>query len=37
MKTRLLHQEGGLRTYVVVLEIGDEIMSCLCKLARSEQ
>lgn len=37
MKTRLLHQEGGLRTYVVVLEIGDEIMSCLGKVARSEQ
>lgn len=37
MKTKLLHREGGLRTYVVVLEIGDEIMSCLGKVARSEQ
>jgi predicted DNA-binding protein with PD1-like motif len=37
MKTKLLQQEGGLRTYVVVLEIGDEIMSCLGKVARSER
>jgi predicted DNA-binding protein with PD1-like motif len=37
MKTKLLHKEGGLRTYAVVLEIGDEIMSCLGKVARSER
>jgi uncharacterized protein len=37
MKTKLLHQEAGLRTYVVVLEIGDEVMSCLDEVARTEQ
>lgn len=36
MKIKLLHQNGGLRTYVVVLDIGDEIMSCLGEAARSE-
>jgi hypothetical protein len=37
MKTKLLQQEGGPRTYVVVLETGDEIMSCLGRAARSER
>jgi predicted DNA-binding protein with PD1-like motif len=37
VKIKLLHQDGGLRTYVVVLDIGDEVMSCLEQAARSER
>lgn len=37
MKSRMLHKEGGRRTYVVVLDTGDEIMSCLREVARSEE
>jgi predicted DNA-binding protein with PD1-like motif len=36
MMTRLLADQGGLRTYAVILEIGDEAMACLNDFARSE-
>jgi hypothetical protein len=29
MQHRCLHEQGGQRTFVVVLEIGEEVMSCL--------
>lgn len=34
MRARLVHDEGGLRTFVAVLETGDEAMGCLTDLAR---
>ena len=34
MKTQLLDQAGERRTYAVVLETGDEVMSCLSTFAR---
>jgi uncharacterized protein len=36
MKTRLLHQDGQHRTFIVVLSTGDEVMSCLQAFARDE-
>jgi len=36
MQARLLDQEDGRRTFVVVLETGDEVMSCLSDFARRE-
>lgn len=36
MKTQLLDQAGERRTYAVVLETGDEVMSCLGAFAREE-
>lgn len=36
MKSKLLHKDGDRRTYLVVLDAGDEIMSCLQEVARSE-
>ena len=29
MQTRLLNEEGGLNTFAVILETGDEAMACL--------
>lgn len=37
MKSRLLHEVQGLRTFVAVLETGDEVSSCLYRLAESEK
>jgi predicted DNA-binding protein with PD1-like motif len=36
MQRKLLYQSGGLRTYVVVLEAGEEVMSCLQRFAAAE-
>ena len=36
MKTRLLHQDGGHRTFIAVLSTGDEAMACLQQLARDQ-
>lgn len=36
MLVKLLDQEGGLRTFAAILETGDEAMSCVTELARSE-
>jgi uncharacterized protein len=36
MRTRIVHDEGGLRTLVAVLETGDEAMGCLTQFARAE-
>lgn len=33
MQQKLLYQSGGQRTYVVVLETGEEVMSCLQRFA----
>lgn len=37
MLTRLLHEAGGLRTFAVILESGDEAMSSLDAFAREEE
>jgi predicted DNA-binding protein with PD1-like motif len=37
MKSRLLHEAHGLRTFVAVLEIGDEVTSTLQRLAETER
>jgi len=37
MKSRLLHEAHGLRTFVAVLETGDEVSSCLQILAETEK
>lgn len=34
MQIRLLHEAGGLRTFTMVLEIGEQAMSCLERAAR---
>lgn len=36
MRTKLLHEREGQRTYVAVLDTGDEVMTCLLELSRSE-
>lgn len=36
MKTKLVHSDNGRRTYVAVLETGDEVMASLRRLADSE-
>jgi hypothetical protein len=36
MKSRLIHEVQGQRTYVVVLDVGDEVMACLQSLAEAE-
>ena len=33
MKSTLLHEAGGARTFALVLETSDEAMSCLCAFA----
>jgi predicted DNA-binding protein with PD1-like motif len=37
MQQKLLYQSGGQRTYAVVLETGEEVMSCLQRFAAAEQ
>ena len=37
MQTKLLDSAGGRRTYAVVLETGDEVMSCLAGFAGRER
>ena len=37
MKHRRVHESGGQRTFVAVLESGDEVMSCLQKFATAER
>jgi hypothetical protein len=36
MKTKLVHSDSGRRTYVAILETGDEVMESLHRLAESE-
>ena len=36
MHHRLLHEDNGHRTYVAVLETGDEVMICLQAIAAAE-
>lgn len=36
MKSQLIHEAQGQRTYVVVLEVGDEAMACLQAFAEAE-
>lgn len=37
MEKKLLHRSGGQRTYVVVLETGEEVMKCLGQFAGAEK
>lgn len=37
MKHKRLHESGGQRTFAVVLETGEEVMSCLQRLAVAER
>jgi predicted DNA-binding protein with PD1-like motif len=37
MKGRLLHENSGQRTFVVILETGDEVMGCLQSFVSREQ
>jgi uncharacterized protein len=37
MKQKCLHDSGGQRTYAVVLDSGDEVMSCLQNFAAAEK
>src|SRR5262247_4419111 len=37
MQHKLLHESNGQRTYVVVLETGEEVLSCLETFARSQK
>jgi uncharacterized protein len=37
MQSKLLDDSGGLRTFVAVLETGDEVMACLQRLAEDEK
>jgi predicted DNA-binding protein with PD1-like motif len=37
MQTKLLHEDGGRRTFAVVLQTGDEAMRCLQEVAAHEQ
>jgi predicted DNA-binding protein with PD1-like motif len=37
MQHKLLHEGNGQRTYVVVLETGEEVLSCLETFARSQK
>lgn len=36
MRARLVHESDGQRTFVVVLDTGDEVMACLTRLAEHE-
>ena len=36
MRIKLLHESGGLRTFAVVLDTGDEAIACLEAFARDE-
>jgi len=37
MQTKLLHEDGGKRTFAVVLQTGDEAMRCLQEFATRER
>jgi predicted DNA-binding protein with PD1-like motif len=37
MQAKLIHQEGGERTFAVILETGDEVMACLQAFAEQEK
>ena len=37
MQQKLLHDADGQRTYVVVLETGDEVMQCLWRFVTAEK
>jgi uncharacterized protein len=37
MQSRLLHQAGGQRTFVIVLKTGEETFACLERFARQER
>lgn len=37
MQTKLIHEDGGKRTFAVILRTGDEAMACLREFAASER
>ena len=37
MQTKLIHEEGGKRTFAVILQTGDEAVSCLREFAAKER
>lgn len=37
MKSRMIHEADGQRTFVAILERGDEVRSCIDRLARAEK
>ena len=37
MRSRMIHEADGLRVYAAVLDIGDEAMACLTRLAADER
>jgi uncharacterized protein len=37
MRSKLIHENAGQRTFIAVLESGDEVMACLGRLAREEK
>ena len=37
MRSRMIHEANGLRVYAAVLDIGDEAMACLTRLAADER
>jgi predicted DNA-binding protein with PD1-like motif len=37
MQAKLIHQEGGERTFAVILDTGDEVMACLQAFAEKEK
>jgi len=37
MKSKLIHESGGQRTYAVILSVGDEALSCLKQFALEER
>jgi predicted DNA-binding protein with PD1-like motif len=37
MQVKLVHEEGGKRTYAVILQSGDEAISCLSEFAARER
>jgi predicted DNA-binding protein with PD1-like motif len=37
MQTRLLHEDNGQRTFPVILETGEEVLTCLQRFVTHEQ
>jgi len=37
MQSKLLHEQSGMRTFAVILQSGDEVMSCLEAFANRER
>ncbi|HEX5957200.1 MAG TPA: PPC domain-containing DNA-binding protein [Hyphomicrobiaceae bacterium] len=37
MQSKLLHEQGGQRTFALILQTGDEAMGCLQRFAESER